>query len=288
MGLQPTFLRPSPLLAPYVSYYFAIEAEPPAAGDAAHAVNVLPVPHPQLVFAYGDPSFERTMGGPPVPSPDVAVTGFMSQTVEYLCPGRLGVIMVGLHPWGLRPFLAGAIPEIVDRNIPLATLLRRVEGLDGRLRTAVGLAERIAQIEALLVQNLRQVALDQPVVEAVETILEKRGQVLLQALADDAGIGLRQFRRRFGASVGIEARRFIQLARFQATFEALDRQPSVPDWTAIALEAGYFDQSHFINAFRSFTRFAPGAYMRRMQRTETGRAFDAAIQAGDPATRMYV
>ena len=45
---------------------------------------------------------------------------------------------------------------------------------------------------------------------------------------------------------------------------------------------------HFINAFRSFTGLTPAAYMRLMQRTDTGRSFDAALETGDPATRMYL
>jgi AraC-like DNA-binding protein len=35
------------------------------------------------------------------------------------------------------------------------------------------------------------------------------------------------------------------------------------DWADIALDCGYFDQSHFIHDFRSFAGVSPSAYLRR-------------------------
>ena len=288
MSLKPTFLRPSAILAPYVSDYFAIEADPPPPGGGASTARVLPVPHTQLVFGHGDPCFERLLAGSLAPSPDYAITGFMSQTIEYSCPGRLGVIMVGLQPWGLRPFLRGAIPEMVDRNLLISTEFLHVANLEWQVRSAGSLQQRIDHIETFLLRYLRQPALDQPIVEAVEELVQRRGDVDLGQLARDAGIGSRHFRRRFQAAIGVAPRRFCQVVRFQSVFTALDRQEGAPDWCALALEAGYYDQSHFIHAFRAFTGLTPAAYLSRMQRTDTGRAFDAEREHGDPALRTYV
>jgi hypothetical protein len=122
MSLTSAFHRPPLHLAPYVAYFFSLEAPACGAGDSAHAVQVLPVPHMQLVFSFGDESFERTMDGPVVRSPGFAVTGYTTRTVEYLNGGRLGVLMAGLQPWGFRALLARALPPVLDRNIELRAL----------------------------------------------------------------------------------------------------------------------------------------------------------------------
>lgn len=286
MDLRTQFLRPSPPLAPYLAYYFVVEADPPAPGAPGVAINVLPVPHLQLVFAWGDPSTERTMGGPAVPSPDYALTCYMSNTIEYACAGRVGVMMVGLQPWGLRSLLVGPLPEVVDRNILLGELFHHAREVEAGVRGATTLEQRIAHVETFLLRNLRQPARDEPIVEAVEEMMERKGQVVLDELAADAGLSPRQFRRRFRMSVGIDPRHFCQIVRFQGTFEAMDRHAD-PDWVSVAMEAGYYDQSHFINAFRAFTGLSPAAYLRQMPRTPTGLGFDAALDPADPATRVY-
>ena len=33
-------------------------------------------------------------------------------------------------------------------------------------------------------------------------------------------------------------------------------------WTALALQCGYFDQSHLVRDFRAFSGFTPGEFIR--------------------------
>ncbi|MBK8708501.1 MAG: hypothetical protein IPN30_08445 [Flavobacteriales bacterium] len=124
MPLQPVFTRPSALLAPYISYLFELESAPPADAEP-HRVNVLPVPHAQMVFSFGGPSFERVMGGEQKPSPDFALTGYTTRTMEYSNPGHLGVVMAGFHPWGLQPFFE---KTAAGDHRPQRTTVRRVQG----------------------------------------------------------------------------------------------------------------------------------------------------------------
>ncbi len=287
MSPEPVLLRPSPVLSPFVAYFFVLEAPAPAPSEPPTSARVLPLPHAQLVFGYGDPSTERFLGSPAAPSPDYAITGFLSQIVEYACPGRLGVMMAGLHPWGLRPFLRGEIPDLLDRNVPLGEVCRGVPELERGLRAAGTTEERQGLVEAFLMRNLRQPALDQPIVEAVEQLVESVGRADLGELARGIGLSERQFRRRFQAAIGLPPRRFAQILRFQKAIEALD-QAAPPSMAALARDAGYYDQSHFINDFRAFTGLSPRAYQERMQRTEVGRAFDAGHRPEDPAAKTYV
>lgn len=288
MAFEPTFHRPSAILAPYVAYFFALEGPAPEPGAPPHRVQVLPVPHPQLVFSFGDEAQERRMGGSLEHSPGYAVTGYMTRAIEYLAPGRLGVMMAGLHPWGLRPFLAGPPPVLIDANVLLTSLFDRVEPLERRVRASETMEQRLRHIETFLLSHLQRPSLDQPVVDAVDRIVAARGKVRVQELADEAALGRRHFLRRFREGVGIEPRFFLQLVRFQAVFEAMDRQVADPDWATIAADAGYSDQSHLINAFKAFTGMSPAAYHKCLRRSDVGLDFDAHIGEDDPARRTYV
>lgn len=288
MTLIPSFHRPPPHLAPYVAYFFSLEAPAGKPGDASHSVHVLPVPHIQLVFSFGDESFERRMNGPVVRSPGFAVTGYTTSTVEYLNRGRVGVLMVGLQPWGLRALLGGALPLVLDRNIELRELLGGVDELDAALRDANSDDDRLRLVEVFLTRNLRAPAIDETIRSSVAMIGESRGNVSVQSLADHAGLSRRHFLRRFRDTVGIEPRLYSQLVRFQATFEVMDAGSGAPNWSEIALSAGYYDQSHFINAFRAFTGLSPAEYLRCLTRSESGLAFDANVREDDPVWRMYL
>lgn len=84
-------------------------------------------------------------------------------------------------------------------------------------------------------------------------------------LAHEAGVHpvyfARAFRAAFGSSPGA-VRRASRLARAR---EALLRDPERP-LVDIALEAGFYDQSHFARAFHASTGVAPSAYRARATR----------------------
>lgn len=284
---EPSFLRPSERLAPYVAYYFALEHKTKP-GEPAFEVNVLPVPHAQMVFSHGSPSFERDMGGPLKPSPGYAITGYTTRTIAYSNPDQLGVIMVGFHPWGLAPFLEFPLKDATDRNVELHRVMRRTAEVEEAVRSADNLEQRIERIEAFLLTNLLKPALDELMVAACRTATERQGRCSVTELATGSELSLRQFQRRFTDRIGVEPKLFLQLVRFQRAFELMDQSGEAPDWAGIADAAGYYDQSHFINDFRAFTGLSPTEYLVRMSRTAIGRAFDEHRGDEDPMRRMYI
>ncbi|MBL7962583.1 MAG: AraC family transcriptional regulator [Flavobacteriales bacterium] len=288
MPLQPDFSRPSPLLSPYIAYFLELKSDTPEVGDEHNRVKVLPVPHAQVVFSFGGPSFERVMGGSKQPSPGYAITGYTTRTIEYSNPDNLGVVMAGFHPWGLQPFFKKPLSPIIDRNLPLCDVFSGTDKLEREIRQAPDTSTRLNYIERFLLAHLHRPALDEAIVQSAQGIMEAKGQVRVQDLADAIPLSRRQYLRRFENAIGAEPGLFAQLVRFQSVFESMDRHGSTPDWPAIALEAGYYDQAHFINAFRSFTGLSPTKYLEQMQRTELGLHFDTQRKDDDPMRRMYI
>jgi helix-turn-helix protein len=83
-------------------------------------------------------------------------------------------------------------------------------------------------------------------------------------------------RHRFKQIVGITPKRLARTYRFAKVVLSVDAAAAV-DWGDLAFRAGYFDQSHFVKDFRTFTGCTPTAYLalrRRFLADHPGNALD--------------
>ncbi|MEZ4776911.1 MAG: helix-turn-helix domain-containing protein [Bacteroidia bacterium] len=64
---------------------------------------------------------------------------------------------------------------------------------------------------------------------------------------------------------GLTPKAIQKVSRFDRSLRLLNHQTSV-DWAALALDAGYADQSHFIREFRQFTGCTPSSYLKEKPR----------------------
>ena len=69
----------------------------------------------------------------------------------------------------------------------------------------------------------------------------------------------KRFIERFKAQVGVSPKRYCRIRRFQQAVARAHRGRPV-DWAQVALDCGYYDQSHFIHEFRAFSGLTPTAY----------------------------
>jgi AraC-like DNA-binding protein len=61
--------------------------------------------------------------------------------------------------------------------------------------------------------------------------------------------------------VGISPKALARLQRLKRVLHSIN--PAQPiDWATIALQSGYYDQSHFTNDFKAFTGHSPTDYLR--------------------------
>jgi AraC-like DNA-binding protein len=90
--------------------------------------------------------------------------------------------------------------------------------------------------------------------------------VQLPAIARELALSERHLRRVVKGATGASPKSIQRTYRLNRAVAAADRAPR-PDWAALAADAGYFDQSHLINEFRSMTGALPTELHaeRRMQ-----------------------
>ena len=79
-------------------------------------------------------------------------------------------------------------------------------------------------------------------------------------VAASSGLSSRRLTQVFRDAVGLTPKAYSRVRRFQRALRGL-QEPGGPDWANIALECGYYDQSHFNNDFREFSGIVPSEYV---------------------------
>jgi AraC-like DNA-binding protein len=237
-----------PRLSPFVRNYWTLQA---AGGkEGCRRQHVTPDGCIDIIFRRRDPTEVFT----------AFVVGVMTRPIfEDLAP-RAEYLGIRFAPGGFGHFFPVPAGELTDRIVPLEYL-----SASSRLIEAVANAPDVRMRLRILEDVLHQQLLSdepEPILAAVlRTIGAARGVVSVAQLAHLAGWSPRRLRRVFHEWVGVGPKVFCEIVRFKNALRSLGRQPR-PDLLHVALEAGYYDQAHFIHEFDRFYGASPSTVCR--------------------------
>ena len=184
--------------------------------------------------------------------------GFLSDTEEE-------AFLIGIHfkPGRAFPFLGLRADEISDTHIDLETLWGNyAKQLREQLHNAKDPQERFRLLEDGLLSHLSDSPENHYAVSTALELLSGENDISVRAIARNVGLSERRFIQLFKSEVGMTPKRFSRVQRFQRARAVIHSQEDGADWTGIAFECGYFDQSHFIREFREFSGMSPAAYLQ--------------------------
>lgn len=234
--------RPSPRFASHIECFWLHSSDEPVP-----CFHVMPDGCADIIFER--PGGTRGRG--------LIAVGTMTQAHSFALRARQFSLGVRFHPGMASRFLRVAGPEILDGFIALEDTwgAARTRHLAEQLAESRSPREAIARIEAALGEPP---ALD-PIEQAIAWLVNNRGQIPVEDLADSASLSPRQFRRICFERTGLRPKRLARVLRFrQALAHTSEERPG--DWAQVALDCGYYDQAHLINEFREFSGFAPGEF----------------------------
>jgi AraC-like DNA-binding protein len=166
--------------------------------------------------------------------------------------------ILGVHfkPGGAFPFF-GAVDELANAHVDLDAFWGRW-AVELRARLAVAApARRFGIVERALLAWWHQCWRRHPALAvALQTFEKSPGHVTIRAAAKRVDLSERQFIQAFSREVGLTPKMYCRIQRFQRAREAVETV-TTPKWAAIAVDSGYFDQSHLIRDFREFSGFSP-------------------------------
>lgn len=169
------------------------------------------------------------------------------------------------HPGGAWPFFGAPLSEFCDNVVELDCVLGDAASISLRDRLLAASAPQ-AKLElleqALLALGRDRLVPDHAAHHAVQQMLSLPMRLLIRDLAAKVGISQKHLIHLFDQRIGMKPKQLDRVMRFQRVINTLAAtKPREVDWVAVALNCGYYDQSHFINDFQAFSGMTPSAYL---------------------------
>ncbi len=244
--------RPGEHLRPYISCYWTMTSPVELREPILH--RVIPDGCVDIIFDLHARSHGET----------AVIVGTMTKPIFAELKGRVNYLAVRFLPGGFLHFFEDPVCHIVDRIIPLEMVSGiRERELTERLAAESDVEGRIRLIEGYFERLLMKSNRSDPVVRgALDNILRHKGNVEVSRLSEDANSSQRQLHRKFKKWVGVGPKSFCRIIRFQNILRMLPLC-SNRNLLSVALDGGYYDQSHFIHEFNSYYGLNPSEFLRK-------------------------
>ncbi len=237
---------PPPELASLVQHYWYVAWNV----DKPQRVQTLPHPNVHLLIEKN----QYHIGG--------IAPGRFTRTLE----GRGSVFGVKFRAGGFRPFLGRSVASIANRTVTIASVFPGADEMVQAVLAHEAPDVKIAVMNAFLAARLPPPDANvDKVARIVDSVVHDRGITRVEDLAERESLGVRALQRLFGAYVGASPKWVINRYRMHEAVEQIARG-TPPDWVALALDLGYFDQAHFIRDFKVLVGQAPAEYARAAKR----------------------
>lgn len=250
---------PTEALRPYVKCYYIYESDTDFVfEDKAFATGCI-----EFMFNLGSGRWQTAADNDFKTTPSIELWGQLIQPLKFKSLGKNIMLGMRFYPHTAAIFLNADVSLFNNQVTDLMDVVgKSAQILHSRLLDTVSINKRIAYIEKFLLTKLShfEKKLDK-IVLLNRVIIELKQDDFFDTIhhvASRYGITSRYLQKLFSQYTGLSPKQYIKINRFQNSLQLVAKKKS--SLTSIAYECGYFDQSHFIREFKSFTGFIPSDY----------------------------
>ncbi|HXC94186.1 MAG TPA: AraC family transcriptional regulator [Edaphobacter sp.] len=252
---------PHPTLAPFIhSYWYSCDP------TAIHSYErILPNGRPQIVLSLARDYLTNANHptDPGLPQPAALFLGIYSQYQLIDTIDLTELIGITFHPGGTVPFFPHNCNIFTNCESSLEELWGRAAwNLRTDLRETSTPERKFNLLDLALRHRLSESRLPhrtQIVDYALKKIQRSPASTTVNGLARDIGISPRRLSQLFCDQIGVSPKTYSRIQRFQQAVQLIHRGVDI-HWVELALNCGYYDQSHFANDFRAFSGISPTHY----------------------------
>lgn len=174
------------------------------------------------------------------------------------------MFIINFHKGRAYPFLEMPLHELTDSVVDGDLVLtNEIMNLREMILESVLITQKFMVVENYLAKKFRNKLIVNPFIEfAVNKIVASPNQMSIEQISNKVGYSQKHLIKLFKDNVGLTPKGFLKIIRFQKAIEEIAASKK-PDWTGIAYESGYYDQSHFINDFKAFSGYTPNQYLQK-------------------------
>jgi len=252
---------PSSALVPFVRTFEIVEALEPTTRTL--------IPDTGLVmgFRYAGSATLLDPTGPRL-LPNSVVTGLRTSVRRMQTAAGSGIVLAKFRAAGAASFFSEPLHHWFGLMCELGELINdhaEVACTSSRIAAATSDTERIAIFEqfllsrqSLLTQQRQAPQAPDPIVSrALRAIDAAADSIRVRTIARELHVSQDTLEKRFRRVVGASPKQFATIVRLRRAIELSQQHNTL---TKLALDAGYYDQSHFNRDFRAITGTAPGHF----------------------------
>jgi len=249
------FTRPHPLLSTYIDRYWSWESENMESSCMPH---ISPGSGMDFYFHYRQPFIIDDHG--PLPASHLIYSDSRSRRI--LPAGQIGFIAVRFRCAMFGNFTKIPVHELTDSFVDAGTLWNsKGQQIEEQMAVSLSFEERARLLEIFFLQQLemhkKKISIWKDV---TNELFYHHDDLRLNQLAKKMKITPRHFRRAFREANGMTPKHFQQLSRFRSVLKQLLIGRNT-NYLPVALDKGYFDQTHFIKEFKKFMGETPTSFL---------------------------
>ncbi|AYL98126.1 helix-turn-helix transcriptional regulator [Mucilaginibacter celer] len=251
---------PSELLKPYVRHYYLFQSD----ADTEFSDTVFPSGDMEMIFNLGGGTWEAAEGDSYYRTPPVELWGQITRPLPIKSKGKHTMLGVKFFTHSAACFLNEEMTIFNDHVYDLYEIMGKpIKTLHQQLLETKETAARIKLIEnfllKMLARNERKIFKIDKVGDMLSTIKTSTAENSLSLVASQHNVTPRYLHKLVNQYTGLSPTAYHKINRFQHSLKLISKGSQ--SLTAIAYSSGYFDQSHFIRDFKSFTGITPSAYL---------------------------
>lgn len=255
-----TEFSPGSLLKQYVKCYYIYEST----SDTAFEDIVFPSGCTEIIFNLGAGNWQTPAAGNFVTHPPIELWGQIIKPLPVRSIGQNTMLGIRFYPHAAAIFVHDKA-ELFNNQVTDYSAIggKAVNTLYARLQETAQWHTRIELVENFLLQQLGLAEKKLGKLAVVKNIMNELKQEdffdNIENLAGRYGITSRYLQKLFLQYTGLTPKLYSKINRFQQSLRLVTQKEA--SLTSIAYDCGYFDQSHFIREFKSFTGVTPSVYL---------------------------
>lgn len=191
------------------------------------------------------------------------LSGIRTQFISIPSGRNSEMFVINFRKGMARSFLQLPLSEITDTVTDGDLILNTVYLIlrEKLLETKLPL-QKFRLAESMLLKQFSPALAIHPVINyAVNHITAKPEVAIIKNIACQTGYSHKHLVALFEKYVGVSPKSFLRILRFQKAVREMENTGKA-DLTRLALDCGYYDQSHFISDFKTFSGYTPLVYSK--------------------------